>query len=73
MSDPTGRDRGDDAAPQGRRPSDTERLVGDTASSEPRTTAPRVQPAETASRADSAAGRRLAPDEEDAEAELGHS
>ena len=72
MSDPTRRDRPDDTT-QGRRPSDTERLVGDTPASEPLTAAPRVQPAETSSREDSAAGRRLAPDEEDAEAELGHS
>ena len=73
MSDPSARDRGEDAASQGRRPSDTERLVGETAASEPLTSAPRVQPSERSSREGAAAGRPLPPDDEDAEAELGHS
>ncbi|HEU4631774.1 MAG TPA: hypothetical protein VFS08_18640 [Gemmatimonadaceae bacterium] len=36
---------------QGRRPSDTQQLAGDTPASEPLTSAPRVQPGETEERA----------------------
>ena len=75
MPDPNARDRGADAPAQGRRPSDTEQLVGDTAASRPLTGDQRVQPPETASR--EAAGRdvggREPPLDDDAEAELGHS
>ena len=68
-------ERGD--AAQGRRPSDTEELVGDTAASEPLTDAGHVvQPSEAASRdqgASSRAGQPADRSDDDAEAELGHS
>lgn len=76
------RNEGGDQA-EGRRPSDTEALVGDTAASERLTDKERVQPPEAAERqADGAgddrartAGAAQLPTERDAEreAELGHS
>ncbi len=60
---------------QGRRPSDTEELIGETAASRPLTESERVQPAEAASRDRGGAGRGGQTDggSDDAEAELGHS
>ena len=82
-------DRSDALPPQGRRPSDTEQLVGETAASEPLTDAEPVQPAEATARQvggardaglsapgarDSGAQGRVPLDgEADREAELGHS
>ena len=68
-------ERGD--ATQGRRPSDTEELIGDTAASDPLTDAGHVvHPSESASReggASSRGGRPADGSDDDAEAELGHS
>lgn len=70
-------ERGDADATQGRRPSDTEQLIGDTAASDPLTDAHHVvQPAEAASRergASSRSGQPADASDDDAEAELGHS
>ena len=68
-------DRADEQG-NGERPSDTERLVGDTPASEPLTTAPRVQPPERESREGDApppAGSVRTDRDAEREAELGHS
>ena len=70
-------ERGDADATQGRRPSDTEELVGDTAASDPLTDVGHVvQPSESASRERGASSRSGQPgdaSDDDAEEELGHS
>jgi hypothetical protein len=59
---------------EGRRPSDTERLVGETAASERLTDSARVQPAEAEERRARAARPNVPTDDDsDREAELGHS
>ena len=72
-----------DGQEEGDRPSDTERLVGETPASEALTSAPRVQPPERESRGasvpppDGGAGERGAArttgEDAEREAELGHS
>ena len=66
-------DRADGQA-EGRRPSDTERLVGETAASDRVAEGERVQPGEAAERERRAARPNVPTDEDaDREAELGHS
>jgi hypothetical protein len=74
--DVAGSERGDEQR-QGRVPSDSEQLVGETAASEPLTATPGVQPPEVDDRTGNAGGtgRGTVPTDpaSDREAELGHS
>lgn len=71
MADPIA--GGGDATTQGRRPSDTEELVGETAASQPLTSPDHaVQPPETESRS-ARTPHSIGAEDDEAEEELGHS